>query len=150
MVLPYLEFNSLNKFIIIAPLALSKLPVGSSAKIILGLAISVFVLFMQNHEAFAAKVIITEQGDDTECRSGKSCFFPSSMVIKEDQVVTWFNADSSTHSIITQSRQFGSSGIITSGNILPGESYSHRFNTSGYVNYYCVLHPWMEGLVVVE
>ena len=119
-------------------------------KIILGLTISVFVLLVQNQEALAERVIVNEQGDNPACRSAKSCFLPSNMVIQQGQDVTWHNADSSILSIMTQSQQFGSSGIISSGNILPGESYSHRFDETGYVNYYCVLHPWMQGLVVVE
>jgi len=119
-------------------------------KITLGLAISVSVLLVQNQEALAERVIINEQGDNPTCRSDKSCFLSSNMVIQQGQDVVWYNADSSIHSIITQSQQFGSSGIISSGNIFPGESYSHRFDISGYVNYYCVLHPWMQGLVVVE
>jgi len=119
-------------------------------KITLGLAISVFALLVQNQEALAERVIINEQGDNPACRSDKSCFLPSNMVIQQGQDVTWHNADSSIHSIITQSQQFGSSGIISSGNILPGESYSHIFDASGYINYHCVLHPWMQGLVVVE
>lgn len=118
-------------------------------KIILVLAISVFVL-VQNQEALAERVIISQQGDNPACRSAKSCFLPSNIVIQQGQDVIWYNDDSSTHSIITQSQQFGSSAIISSGNIFPGESYSHRFDASEYVNYYCVLHPWMQGLIVVE
>lgn len=119
------------------------------SKIIVGLTIIVFVL-VQNQEALAEKVIINDQGSNPECRLDKSCFFPSNIVIQQGQDVIWYNADSSIHSIITQSRQFGSSGIISSGNILPGDSYSHSFADSGYINYYCILHPWMQGLVVVE
>ncbi|HLA22325.1 MAG TPA: plastocyanin/azurin family copper-binding protein [Nitrosopumilaceae archaeon] len=119
-------------------------------KITMGLAISVFALLVQNQEALAERVTINEEGDNPSCKSDKSCFLPSNMMIQQGQDVVWYNDDSSIHSIITQSQQFGSSGIINSGNILPGESYSHRFDESGYVNYYCVLHPWMQGLVVVQ
>ena len=119
-------------------------------KITMGLAISVFALLVQNQEALAERVTINEEGDNPSCKSDKSCFLPSTTMIQQGQDVVWYNDDSSIHSIITQSQQFGSSGIINSGNILPGESYSHIFDESGYVNYYCVLHPWMQGLVVVQ
>lgn len=119
-------------------------------KITTGLAISVFALLVQNQEALAERVVISDDGDNPACRTAKSCFLPSNTTIQQGQDVVWYNDDSSIHSIITFSQQFGSSGIINSGNIFPGESYSHRFYESGYVNYYCVLHPWMQGLVVVE
>jgi plastocyanin len=118
-------------------------------KITMGLAVSIFALLVQNQEALAERVTIDEEGDNPACRSAKSCFHPSNTIIQQGQDVIWYNDDSSIHSIITTSQQFGSSGIINSGKILPGESYSHRFDESGYVNYYCVLHPWMQGLVVV-
>ena len=100
-------------------------------KIILGLTISIFIL-LQNQVALAERVSISQQGDNPACRSGKSCFLPSTTMIQQGQDVIWYNADSSIHSIITQSQQFGSSGIISSGNISPGDSYSHRFDASGY------------------
>ncbi|MGQ0796110.1 MAG: cupredoxin domain-containing protein [Nitrosopumilaceae archaeon] len=117
---------------------------------IAGLGISLLFLVLQSPSAFAEQVIIRENSQDYSCVNDNSCFEPSKTVIKKGQEVTWLNDDSSIHSIITSSRQFGSSGIISSGNISPEESFSYRFNSSGFVNYYCILHPWMQGLVVVE
>ena len=28
-----------------------------------------------------------------------------------------------------------------------GDSYSLKFNESGTYNYFCTIHPWMEGIV---
>jgi hypothetical protein len=33
---------------------------------------------------------------------------------------------------------------------MPGESWSFTFEESGTFSYYCTIHPWMEGVVIVE
>ncbi len=41
-------------------------------------------------------------------------------------------------------------GIFDSGLFKPGSSYSTKFNQSGTYNYFCTIHPWMEGIVNVQ
>ena len=33
---------------------------------------------------------------------------------------------------------------------MPGESWSYKFEESGTFSYYCTIHPWMEGIIIVE
>ena len=120
-------------------------------KIILGFTVSILVLFIQNQEALAQQTVtITEHAADSACRIDKSCFSPANTTIKEGQSVTWYNADSVAHSIVGSNQNYGSSGIVSSGIINPGESYSTGFETSAYFSYHCVIHPWMQGMVIVE
>ena len=120
-------------------------------KIILGLTVSILVLLIQNQEALAQQTItINGHSADSDCRIDQSCFSPSNITIKEGQTVTWNNADSVAHSIIGSDQNYGSSGIVSSGIINPGESYSTGFETSVYFSYHCVIHPWMQGMVIVE
>ena len=120
-------------------------------KIILGLTVSILVLFLQNQEALAQQTVtITENAADSVCKIDKSCFSPSNITIKEGQTVTWNNADSVSHSIVGSDQNYGSSGLVSSGIINPGESYSTGFETSAYFSYHCVIHPWMQGMVIVE
>ena len=35
-------------------------------------------------------------------------------------------------------------------NFSPGESWSYEFEESGTFSYFCIIHPWMEGIVIVE
>ena len=119
--------------------------------IILGLTVSIFVLLIQNQEALAQQTItIKEHSADSACKMDKSCFSLTNLSIKEGQVVTWYNADSVSHSIMGSDQNYGSSGIVSSGIISSGESYSHRFETSAYFSYHCIIHPWMQGMVLVE
>ena len=43
-----------------------------------------------------------------------------------------------------------SDGIFDSGRFIPGESWSYKFEESGTFSYFCTIHPWMEGIVIVE
>jgi len=40
-------------------------------------------------------------------------------------------------------------GLFESGRFMPGESWSHVFEEEGSFKYFCIFHPWMEGIVVV-
>lgn len=115
-----------------------------------GLAIPVLFILMQDHAAFGDQNVIINQAADPECRFSKTCFLPYEAVIENGQKVTWYNDDSSVHSIISKSQKFGPSGIITSGSIMPGESFSYKFDSTGYIKYYCAMHPWMNGIVLVK
>jgi hypothetical protein len=41
-------------------------------------------------------------------------------------------------------------GSFDSDRFLPGESWSMKFEDSGTFSYFCTIHPWMEGIVIVE
>jgi len=40
--------------------------------------------------------------------------------------------------------------VFDSSLIMAGGSYSHTFDTAGTYVYFCMVHPWMEGTVIVE
>jgi plastocyanin len=71
-------------------------------------------------------------------------FSPVSFTVKVGATVTWVNRDSSVHTVTS----LGSS-LFDSGNIPAGGTYSYTFSQPGTYQYYCTLHPWMKGTVVV-
>jgi len=40
--------------------------------------------------------------------------------------------------------------LFTSGVLKTGDSFSYTFDTAGEYPYFCALHPWMTGLVIVQ
>jgi len=44
----------------------------------------------------------------------------------------------------------GTTGIFDSSIIDAGNSYTHTFDSAGTFDYYCIVHPWMIGSVIVE
>jgi hypothetical protein len=39
---------------------------------------------------------------------------------------------------------------FNSDRFMPGESWSYTFEESGTFQYFCTIHPWMEGVIIVE
>ena len=41
------------------------------------------------------------------------------------------------------------SGVFDSSLIMAGQSYSFTFDTAGTYPYHCMVHPWMQGTIIV-
>jgi len=78
------------------------------------------------------------------------CFIPSPVVITVGGTVTWENTDTAAHTSSSGTPADGLSGVFDSSLIKAGGSYSHTFDTAGTFDYFCMVHPWMEGTVIVE
>ena len=71
-------------------------------------------------------------------------FSPEVLTIKAGTTVTWTNKDEVPHTVASSDKRFtSSSGLDT------GEQYSYTFTTAGSYEYFCTLHPFMKGKVVV-
>ena len=63
--------------------------------------------------------------------------------------IIWKNADTTFHDVTSGTAADGPNGIFSSGPIGPGKSFSYKFSEIGDYPYYCTLHPWMEGTILV-
>ncbi|HKW05763.1 MAG TPA: plastocyanin/azurin family copper-binding protein [Nitrososphaerales archaeon] len=70
------------------------------------------------------------------------------LVIGQNNTVTWQNNDSAHHTVTTNSAPSGAS--FSSGDISAGDCFTHTFTTPGTYEYYCTYHSWMKGIIVVE
>jgi hypothetical protein len=64
--------------------------------------------------------------------------------------VTWKNPDNSVHTVTSGTSYNGPDGAFDSEIIYPGKSFSVEFPYDGTYPYFCMIHPWMEGSVVVS
>ena len=83
------------------------------------------------------------------CEENNLCYIPSQIVVEQGKKVTWLNEDSAFHSV-TSGFYDEPTDLFDSGYLDPYQSFSFTFDTVGTYDYYCTLHPWMEGQVVVE
>ena len=83
------------------------------------------------------------------CEVQDICYIPSSIVIEKGKQVTWVNQDSAFHSV-TSGFYDEPTELFDSGHLDPFESFSLTFDESGTYDYFCTLHPWMRGQVIVE
>lgn len=71
-------------------------------------------------------------------------FQPSEIRVPVGSTVTWDNQDSVVHDVTARD------GMFDSGNLSRNETFSYTFEQTGTFEYYCTLHPYMEGKVIVE
>ena len=64
--------------------------------------------------------------------------------VKVGTTVNWTNNDGIVHTVTTVD------GSFDSGFLGEAESWSHTFDTVGEFEYFCIPHPWMRAMVIVE
>ena len=94
-------------------------------------------------------VIMSTKVSRPGCEKTDSCYTPSKIVIKQGNSVTWVNEDVAFHSV-TSGYYDEPSEIFDSGYLDPEESFTFIFKNIGIYDYFCTLHPWMKGQVIVE
>ena len=83
------------------------------------------------------------------CEETDECYLPFEVSVKVGGEITWTNNDSAAHTVTSGSASDGPSGEFDSSLLFAGETFSHTFDSSGEFPYFCLVHPWMEGVVIV-
>lgn len=65
------------------------------------------------------------------------------VVLGVNSTVTWVSHSVSYDTVTS------SDGVVVSGPIAPGQSFTFSFSRVGEVDYHCAYHPWMVGKVIV-
>jgi plastocyanin len=74
-------------------------------------------------------------------------FTPGSVTRSVGQTLTWMNEDSVQHNVTYLSGpKFRSSPRALS----PGASFSIKLTQPGTIHYFCSIHPWMKGTIIVS
>jgi len=82
--------------------------------------------------------------------TAEGCFIPNIATVVIGGTVTWENGDTAAHTSTAGSATEGPSGVWDSSLIMAGSSFSHTFDAEGSFDYFCMVHPWMAGTVIVE
>ena len=96
-----------------------------------------------------ADVVIPVKVSRPGCEETDSCYIPSKITVSVHQPVTWINQDAAFHSVTSGSYDSPTDNF-DSGYMDPEQSFTLVFDRVGTVDYFCTLHPWMSGQVVVE
>ena len=133
----------------------TKILFGLSAGIIL---ITIAILLQLNNQeiqpeklsaVIEADVIMPTKVSRPGCEENNSCYIPTIFTIKKGQQVTWSNEDVAFHSVT--SGVYGEpTTLFDSGHLDPEQQFSVTFEEKGTFDYFCTLHPWMKGQVIVE
>ena len=71
-------------------------------------------------------------------------FGPQELTVAVGTTVKWVNHDDIPHNVVNKDKTFRSKALDTD------DSYSFTFASAGTFDYFCGLHPHMQGKVIVK
>jgi plastocyanin len=78
------------------------------------------------------------------------CYTPSTVTISAGGTVTFTNTDTAPHTSTSGSAANGPDGVFDTSLIMMNASYDVTLSDAGTYTYFCMVHPWMEGTIIVE
>ena len=105
---------------------------------------------METTQVSAEIVSIPEGSGAPGCEETDECYIPSTLNISAGTTVVWENNDAAAHLATSGTPDGGPDGVFDSGMIMGGATYEYEFAETGEFVYYCLVHPWMIGTVIVE
>ena len=125
-----------------------------------GLAVVLFAVSMAGDESAGyVKTIATvdESGFSQTCaesQGGPGCYVPVTANVKVGSIVTMKNTDPTGVHTFTSGTVNGFTpepdGIFDSSVLMSGDAFEHEFSSTGTYDYYCMLHTWMTGKIIVS
>jgi nitrite reductase (NO-forming) len=102
-----------------------------------------------NQTTTSGPTVIISPGSSSP--SNAKFFDPPKLTVSKGTTVTWKNGDSTMHTVTSGSAQGGESGTVFDSSYLTGgKTFQWTPNSTGTFDYYCTLHPYMKGQVVVN
>jgi len=119
--------------------------------LLLSVLVVCIIGFFAIPQAFADATVTHSPGSSTPgCEETNSCFIPSTVTIQPGSTVTWKNTDNTAHTATSGTAADGPDGVFDSSLMMAnGPSFSHTFDAAGTYDYFCMVHPWMAGSVIV-
>jgi len=86
------------------------------------------------------------------CQDTNECYIPATVTIDVGGEVTWTNDDTLAHTVTSgipgDPESVGA--LFDSSIFMGGLTWSHTFDEAGTFDYFCMIHPWMAGQVIVS
>lgn len=83
------------------------------------------------------------------CEETNECFLPYEVNVAVGTTVTWSNDDTAAHTVTSGNISAGHNGLFDSSLFMSGATFEFTFTDAGTYDYFCMVHPWMNGLVKV-
>ncbi|MDH3795198.1 MAG: PEFG-CTERM sorting domain-containing protein [Nitrosopumilus sp.] len=82
--------------------------------------------------------------------TAEGCYIPSTATVDVGGKVIMSNPDTAAHTFTAGSPNDGPTGEFDTGLIMAGGLYEYSPDTVGEIPYFCMVHPWMQGLIIVQ
>ena len=114
---------------------------------VLGFSIGAIILVTAASPLIVGLVSHGGQGVDVRivpaAMSAPVPFSPGTLTRPVNSTVTWYNGDTTTHTVTSET------GVFASPYLTPGASFSYKFTQRGTFPYHCEPHPNMTGTIVI-
>jgi len=98
--------------------------------------------------------LATPAGDETCLATEVGCYTPNITTVDVGHIITMTNTDSASPHTFTSGTVDGFAaspdGIFDSGMVMDGDSWDYSADTVGEFPFYCTLHVWMQGVLIVQ
>jgi predicted secreted protein with PEFG-CTERM motif len=98
--------------------------------------------------------LLTPAGDETCLATEVGCYTPNTMTVDVGHTITMTNTDGSSPHTFTSGTVDGFAAtpddVFDSAFLMEGESFDYLADTIGEFPYYCSLHVWMQGMLIVQ
>ena len=84
------------------------------------------------------------------CETTTECYLPYEVDVAVGTTVTWNNSDIAVHTVTSGNPSSGVDELFDSSIFMSGDSFEFTFNDAGTFDYFCMVHPWMAGIVNVS
>ncbi|HEY5736295.1 MAG TPA: PEFG-CTERM sorting domain-containing protein [Nitrosopumilus sp.] len=78
------------------------------------------------------------------------CYIPGTATVDLGGKVIFSNTDIAAHTFSAGTAATGPTGEFDTSMVMSGASYEWTANVVGEIEYFCMVHPWMVGLLVVQ
>ena len=95
------------------------------------------------------KITIVEGASTPQKGSYVEYYQPSYVEILPYETVIWINLDSTGHTVTSGTPIDGPDGLFDSGIFTTKEVFLYTFDKEGTYPYFCQIHPWMDGKILV-
>jgi len=110
---------------------------------------SLVILFLP--QAYAASVTVSVPAGSAVpgCEDTDECWLPSVVNVNIGDTVTWSNDDTAAHTVTSGTPTDPTNENFDSNLFMAGTTFEVTFDEAGTFEYFCMVHPWMLGTVIV-
>ncbi|KAF6246035.1 PEFG-CTERM domain-containing protein [Nitrosopumilus sp. b2] len=80
----------------------------------------------------------------------EGCYIPSTATVDVGGVVIMSNTDTAAHTYTSGTPDDGPDGVFDTSLLMAGSSFEWNPTTVGEYPYFCMVHPWMVGTIIVQ
>ena len=124
----------------------------STTVVLTALAVGLISLSIESTAIFAQTSTSISIVSGASAPNNPKFYDPTPANVAVGTTVTWTNNDATLHTVYsgTPDDSANAGKLFQSTYMAKGQTFEHKFDTAGTFDYYCTLHPFMIGKVVVS